>query len=68
MKQITAELHATIKKVKVYRKIISERVNEIFSIDLVEMQQFEKENDNYKFILVCIDVFSKFVAIEPTKK
>ena len=67
MKQITAELHAPIKKVKVYRKIISERFNEIYSIDLVEMQQFEKENDGYKYILNCIDVYSRFAWCVPMK-
>jgi hypothetical protein len=30
------------------------------------MSNIHKENDNFKYILICIDVFSKFLAVEPT--
>jgi transposase InsO family protein len=35
--------------------------------DLVDVQAFSKFNDNYKYLLTVIDVFSKFLHIVPLK-
>ncbi len=38
-----------------------------FQADLVDMSAYSKENDNIKFLLTCIDVFSKYAWACPLK-
>ncbi len=38
-----------------------------FQADLVDMSAHSKENDNIKFLLTCIDVFSKYAWARPLK-
>jgi len=45
-------------------------VNNLFDVcesDLIDVQTFGKFNDNYKFLLTVIDVFSKLLHIVPLK-
>ena len=60
IQEIANELHKRWYKVKTFRKILSNRVNEIFSMDLVEMNDFLDENNGYKYILTCLDVYSRY--------
>ena len=60
-------LHHPRRNIYPRNKIIVAGIDDTWQIDLADMSNICKENDNYKFLLVCIDVFSKFVAIEPTK-
>lgn len=67
MEQIATELHKPVRKVVEYRKVLSNSINEIFSMDLVEMRDFNDENNGYKYILTCVDVYSRFSFVEPMK-
>lgn len=49
------------KRNRVYVKGIDDQ----FDADLMDMSRFAKYNDNVHFILVVIDVFSKFVWLRP---
>ena len=40
-------------------------MDEIWVADLIEMQAFSKDNNGIKYLLIVIDVFSKFVWIVP---
>ena len=61
--QLTKEPHRGINK-----PIIATYPNQRWAIDLVDMQYYEKQtNDGYKFIITCIDYFSKYVWAEPLK-
>jgi len=45
-------------------------VNNLFDVlecDLIEVKAFGKFDDNYKFLLTVIDVFSKYLHIVPLK-
>ena len=42
-------------------------INDLWQIDLMDFQSISKENDGYKFILICIDVFSKYLWVEKLK-
>ena len=42
-------------------------IDEIWAADLVEMQQFSRWNKGYKYLLMVIDVFSKYGWIVPLK-
>ena len=36
-------------------------------MNLADMQPVSTENDGYRYLLVCIDVFSKFLWVIPLK-
>ena len=42
-------------------------VDDIWGVDLVDMQALAQQNNNYKYILMIIDVFSKFGWAIPLK-
>lgn len=47
--------------------VIAEHINENFQADLVDMQEFAKYNNGYRYILTVIDVFSKHAWAIPIK-
>ena len=66
-KILSEELHKPKRKNYTRRKIIVNHINEIFAADLVEMQKFAKLNKGYRYLLTCIDIFSKFAWVIPLK-
>ena len=42
-------------------------INDQFDMDLMDMTKYAKENDGVTFILVVIDIFSKFLWLRPLK-
>ena len=66
-KILSGELHKSKRKNYPRRKIIVNNINEIFTVDLVEMQKFAKLNKGYRYLLTCIDIFSKFAWVIPLK-
>ena len=66
-KILSEELHKSKRKNYPRRKIIVNHIDEIFAADLVEMQKFAKLNRGYRYLLTCIDIFSKFSWVIPLK-
>ena len=66
-KILSEELHKSKRKNYPRRKIIVNHINEIFAADLVEMQKFFKLNKGYRYLLTCIDIFSKYSWVIPLK-
>jgi len=48
-------------------KVIVSSIDEQWAIDLVDLQSLAKYNDGFKYILNCIDIFSKFAYSIPIK-
>ena len=42
------------------RKIFSPGIDRIWTMDLMVVDKYSKQNKNYKYILVVLDVFSRF--------
>ena len=42
-------------------------INEQFQADLADVNALEKDNDGFKYILTCIDIFSKYAWAIPLK-
>ena len=59
-KQLADELHKPIKRKFKKRRVLSHGVDEIWAADLVDMLKFTKWNKGYKYLLMVIDVFSKY--------
>ena len=58
-------LHKPIVKPKVYRKTLAFHKNDLWQIDLLDLQKFSAENGGYKYLCVIIDCFSRFVWVKP---
>jgi hypothetical protein len=67
IKIIANELHKQRKKVSEFRKVLSNHKNQYWAIDLIEMQEYSKVNKGYNYILVCVDIYTRFCWVEPIK-
>ena len=65
--QLADELHKPITNNFSKRQVISNGVDKIWAADLAEMQKFSKWNKGIKYLLMVIDVFSKYGWIKPLK-
>ena len=65
--QLADELHKPMTRNLSKRPVISNGIDEIWGADLVEMQKFSKWNKGIKYLLMFIDVFSKYGWIKPLK-
>ena len=48
-------------------KVITLGIDDQWDVDLMDMSKFSKENSGFSFILVVIDIFSKFLWMRPLK-
>ena len=48
-------------------RILVHNIDDQFQADLVDMTELAEHNDNVKFMLVCIDVFSKYAWVRGLK-
>ena len=65
--QLADELHKPITRNFSKRTVISNGIDNIWAADLVEMQTFSKWKKSVKYLLMVIDVFSKYGWIKPLK-
>ena len=49
------------------RRVYSPTTDHQWQTDLVDMQQFSRQNKGYNYILTVIDIFSKYAFAEPIK-
>ncbi|PFX11806.1 putative uncharacterized transposon-derived protein F54H12.3 [Stylophora pistillata] len=61
------ELHKPIRRNFTKRRVIVNGIDEIWCSDLVEMQKFAKWNKGYRYLLMVLDIFSKYGWIVPLK-
>ena len=55
----TYTLHKPIRKPSKYRRVYTKGINYLFQIDLCDMSKHASDNSGYKWIITCIDTFSK---------
>ncbi len=56
------------KKTKfVKRKVIAVDINDVYQMDLVDLQKFSEFNDDFKYLLTAIDCFSRYAFAIPLK-
>ena len=60
-------LHRPVRRHFPRRKIFAKCIDDLWQADFVDVTSLSKENDNYKFLLTCIDVLSKFAWVVPLK-
>lgn len=42
-------------------------IDDQWDVDLIDMSKYSKENDGMAFVLIVIDIFSKFLWMQPLK-
>ena len=65
--QLANELHKPIIKKFNKRKVYSSFKDNIWGVDLADMQLLSKFNKGFRFLLCVIDIFSKYAWIVPLK-
>ena len=65
--QLTNELHKPIIKKLKKRKVYSSFRDNIWSVDLADMQSLSKYNKGIKYLLCANDLFSKYARVVPIK-
>lgn len=65
--QLINELHKPIRKKFPRRRTIIKGLNDLWQADLAQMDMHVRENKQFKYFLVVIDCFSKYVWTEPLK-
>jgi len=67
LKQLAKELHKPAKKKFPRRSVIVAGKDDVWSCDLVEMQEWKDENDGFRYMLNAVDVFTKKAWSVPLK-
>ena len=65
--QLANELHKPIIRKFKKRKVYSSFRDNIWGVDLADMQSLSKYNKGIKYLLCGIDLFSKYAWVGPTK-
>ena len=65
--QLANELHKPIIKKCKERKVYSSFKDNIWGVDLVDMQSLSKFNKGFEYLLCVIDLFSKYAWVIPLK-
>ena len=65
--QLANELHKPIIKKFKKRKVYSSFRDNIWGVDLADMQSLSKYNKRIKYLLCAIDLFSKYAWVVPIK-
>jgi len=65
--QSTYQIHKREVKKFSRRKTMVSYVDQQWQADLVDMQKYKKDNNDYKYILTVIDLFSRYAWAKPLK-
>ena len=60
-------LHKPLRKRFLHNRMVPGGLDSHWQLDLCDMQRLKNENDGYAWILVCIDVLSRYVWAQPMK-
>ena len=64
---LAAELHKPVRKHFQRRHVDVLEIDDVWAADLIEMQEWYKENRGYRYMLNAIDIFTKFAYSIPLK-
>jgi uncharacterized membrane protein len=60
-------LHKNYKLKFKRRKTYSHGIGDLMQCDLADLSNISRYNDNYRYLLCCIDVFSRYATVLPLK-
>jgi hypothetical protein len=65
--KLADELHKPVRRHFRKRRVLVRGIDAVWAVELIVMQHYSKNNDNFKFILAVIDVLSKFGCMRALK-
>ena len=65
--KLADELHKPVIKKYTKRKVYSSFKDNIWGVDLADMQLLSRQNKGIKYLLCVIDLFSKYAFLVPLK-
>lgn len=60
-------LHKPIRRKFKRRKTFVTGIDQLWQLDLVDMTSTSNYNDGYKFLLTCVDCFSRYAYVKPLR-
>ena len=66
-KQDTYTLHHSVRRKVRRNKVFVPRIDHQWDADLMDMQQISSYNEGYTYVLLAIDIFSRFIWTVPLK-
>ena len=67
MNQDTYTLHRPVRWHFQRRRILTSGIDDLWQADLADLSSIAEYNDRFKFLLTCVDVFSKYAWVIPLK-
>ena len=67
-KDVVTQQTKETKKKKPTGHVVAMVPNELWNIDIFDMSKYVEVNKGYKYILACVDVFTRMAFAEPMKK
>ncbi|KAE9522514.1 hypothetical protein AGLY_017107 [Aphis glycines] len=67
VESIANELHRPARKIFPRRSVVTRFIDDLWQADLMDMQSHSRQNYGFKYILVVIDTYSKYVWVEALK-
>lgn len=64
---VVNELHKAARRNFSRRSTILKGIDDLWQADLIDLQKYSQYNKGYKYVLVVIDAFSKYVWTKPLK-
>ncbi len=64
-KQLAYTLNKPVKKPHRYSRVLVSGIDDQYDADLAYMQAWPDENNGYKYFLLVIDIFSRYVWVRP---
>ncbi len=64
---LAEELHGPARKIFPRRSVVTRFKDDLWQADLIDMQPHSRQNNGFKFILIIIDTFTKYVWVEALK-
>jgi hypothetical protein len=66
--QDTYSLHKPVRWHFSRNRTLVSKIDDVWQMDLVDMQAFKRDNSGYGYLLTCIDIFSKFAWAIPIQR
>lgn len=60
-------LHKDVKRKFPRNRVHVSSIDEQWDCDLIDLTNVSKHNDSFKYVLICIDIFSRYVWLQPLK-
>ena len=67
LSNIANELHRSARRIFPRRRVVTRFKDDLWQADLIDMQQHFRKNKGFKFILIVIDTYTKYVWVQALK-